>query len=488
MLIGSLLCALASVAAASDVFEWTDANFDENVKKHEIVLGEFYAPWCGHCKKLAPEYEKAATKLAKNDPPVALAKVDCTVEKATCDKLGVSGFPTLKIFRNGELSSDYDGPREADGIVKFMRGQVGPSSKELKSLAELDKFIGGEEYSVVGFFKEESKLRDSFQKVADTERDRYRFAHTSDPKVIAKFGYTDDIIVFAPKKLSNKFEDDVRQYDGNYDTDKIKKFLSTEMHGLCGIRTRDTIASFSQPRIVVYYAIDYVKDPKGTQYWRNRVLKVASEFKRKLTFAVSDRHDFNHELEEYGLGDKKDVKDKPLVAAQSATGEKYPMTDEFSIENLQKFAQAVLDGKIEAYMKSEPIPEDNDSGVRVVVGKNFKDIVNQDKDVLVEFYAPWCGHCKKLTPIFDELAEKLADEDGVIIAKMDATANDVPPLFNVQGFPTLYFAKKDQKTSPVQYQGGRELDDFIKYLARESTNELKGWNRDGTKKKQKKEL
>jgi protein disulfide isomerase family A protein 3 len=69
----------------------------------------------------------------------------------------------------------------------------------------------------------------------------------------------------------------------------------------------------------------------------------------------------------------------------------------------------------------------------VVVAKNFRDIVNQDKDVLVEFYAPWCGHCKKLTPIFDELAEKMAGEDGIIIAKMDATANDVPPLYNVQG-------------------------------------------------------
>jgi protein disulfide isomerase family A protein 3 len=53
-------------------------------------------------------------------------------------------------------------------------------------------------------------------------------------------------------------------------------------------------------------------------------------------------------------------------------------------------------------------------------------------------------------------------------------------------FPTLYFSKKDQKASPVQYQGGRELDDFIKYLARESTTELKGWDRDGKKKKQKK--
>lgn len=136
---------------------------------------------------------------------MALAKVDCTAEKATCDRFGVSGFPTLKIFRNGEMSADYDGPRETDGIVKvrlgfvstrfvisnlvqYMRGQVGPSSKELTSVADIEKFIDNEEHAVIGFFKEDSKLRDSFQKVADTERDRFRFAHTTNGAVCEKYG------------------------------------------------------------------------------------------------------------------------------------------------------------------------------------------------------------------------------------------------------------------------------------------------------------
>ena len=182
---------LASLAAASDVLELGDATFEDQVKEHEIILMEFYAPWCGHCKRLAPEYEKAATKLKSNDPPVALGKVDCTSDKATCDKFGVSGFPTLKIFRNGELSSDYEGPREADGIIKFMRGQVGPSSKELNTVADLEKFIANEEHSVIGFFPEDSKLKDSFQKVADTERDRYRFAHTAAKAILDKYNFNE---------------------------------------------------------------------------------------------------------------------------------------------------------------------------------------------------------------------------------------------------------------------------------------------------------
>jgi len=56
-------------------------------------------------------------------------------------------------------------------------------------------------------------------------------------------------------------------------------------------------------------------------------------------------------------------------------------------------------------LKSEEIPAHNDEPVKVLVGKNFEEIVyDETKDVLVEFYAPWCGHCKSLAPKYDELA------------------------------------------------------------------------------------
>lgn len=126
----------------------------------------------------------------------------------------------------------------------------------------------------------------------------------------------------------------------------------------------------------------------------------------------------------------------------------------FSIEALDKFVQNVLDGVLEPYLKSEPIPSSNDEPVKVAVAKNFDEVViNNNKDTLIEFYAPWCGHCKKLAPAYDELAQKLADED-VAIVKMDATANDVPPPYEVRGFPTLYWAPKDSKDSPRKYEVG----------------------------------
>lgn len=105
-------------AAEEDVLDLTDNDFSTRVGESETTLVMFYAPWCGHCKRIKPEYAKAAELLRGDDPAIGLAKVDCTEGgKDICTKFGVSGYPTLKIFRNGEFSQDYNGPREAGNYL-----------------------------------------------------------------------------------------------------------------------------------------------------------------------------------------------------------------------------------------------------------------------------------------------------------------------------------------------------------------------------------
>lgn len=105
------LLGAAALASASDVHDLKQATFNDFIKEHDLVLAEFFAPWCGHCKALVPEYEEAATTLKEKDIP--LAKVDCTEEADLCKEYGVEGYPTIKVFRGPDNVQPYSGQRKA---------------------------------------------------------------------------------------------------------------------------------------------------------------------------------------------------------------------------------------------------------------------------------------------------------------------------------------------------------------------------------------
>jgi protein disulfide-isomerase A6 len=109
------------------------------------------------------------------------------------------------------------------------------------------------------------------------------------------------------------------------------------------------------------------------------------------------------------------------------------------------------------------------SSVTILTPSNFDSVVlDPTKDVFVEFYAPWCGHCKRLAPIWEKLASIYKNEPGVVIANVDADAHkDLGTKYDVSGFPTLVYFQSDDKKGE-RYNGGRELADFIEYINKEA--------------------
>lgn len=83
------ILAIHAFEEEDNVLILTDSNFDEALVRYEFILVKFYAPWCGHCKKLAPEYAKAAKALKNADPAVALAKVDATQNQEIAQRFSI---------------------------------------------------------------------------------------------------------------------------------------------------------------------------------------------------------------------------------------------------------------------------------------------------------------------------------------------------------------------------------------------------------------
>jgi len=159
-----LLCGLAAILLASAVsavaVDLTPDNVDDFIGGSAPALVEFYAPWCGHCKALKPEWE-IVEKAFKAESKVVIAKCDADAHRSVASPHGVTGFPTIMYFEAGSTSGEkYSGGRTAKDIVAWINNEAGvngfireePSEVVTITEANFDTFVGGDADVLVEFY------------------------------------------------------------------------------------------------------------------------------------------------------------------------------------------------------------------------------------------------------------------------------------------------------------------------------------------------
>lgn len=392
--------------------------------------------------------------------------VSCTVETELCEQQGVQGYPTIKVFRGIDLSSPYQGQRKSDAIVSYMIKQSLPAVSLLDKESH-DEFTKADKVVLVAYFNADDKESNTtYTTVAESLRDSYLFGATSDVSLAEAAGVKAPALV-----LYKTFDEGKDVYSGKFEVEKIVEFAKVSSTPLIGEVGPETYAGYMDAGIpLAYIFVDNDADKaKYSQLFKSH----AEKFKGKINFATIDAVAYGAHAGNLNLEQKW-----PAFSIQETTkNQKFPFDQakEFSEKALAQFVEDFAAGKLEPSIKSEPVPEKQDGPVHVVVAHNYKQIVNDsEKDVLVEFYAPWCGHCKNLAPKYEELGGLYFNNPDfaskVVVAKVDATTNDVP--IEIQGFPTIKLFPAGAKDSPVDYSGSRTVEDLAKFIKEHGTHKV----------------
>ncbi|XP_068226694.1 protein disulfide-isomerase isoform X2 [Palaemon carinicauda] len=444
----------------------TKGNFKTALEENEFVLVEFYAPWCGHCKALAPEYVKAAAKLVEKGSDIKLAKVDATEETELSEEHGVRGYPTLKFFRNGK-PIDYGGGRQADDIVNWLLKKTGPPAKALATVDEAKAFIEDNPVVVVGFFKDQNSPGAKQFLAAASATDDHPFGITSEDVLFTDYEASDESII-----LFKNFDEGKNVYEGEITEDGVTQFVTANSLPLVVDFNHETASKIFGGEIKSHLLIFLSKEAGHYDTHMEAAMAAAKGFKGQVLFVTinTDEEDHSRILEFFGMK-KEEVPGLRIIKLEEDMAKYKPDTYDLSESGLTSFVQSFLDGKLKQHLLSQDVPEDWDKEpVKVLVSSNFDEVVfDKSKDVLVEFYAPWCGHCKQLAPIFDQLGEKFKEHDSILIGKMDATANELEHT-KIQSFPTLKLYKKETN-EVVDYNGARTLEALTDFLEGKSADE-----------------
>ncbi|XP_076146523.1 protein disulfide-isomerase TMX3-like [Alosa pseudoharengus] len=336
----SLVCAvlfLSSVVVA--LVEDLDDSFKDK-RMDDVWIVDFYAPWCGYCKKLEPVWHDVGAELKSSGSPVRVGKMDATAYSGMASEFGVRGYPTIKLLK-GDMAYNYKGPRTKDDIIEFANRVAGPAVRPLPSKQMFEHVMKRHDVLFV-YIGGESPLKEKYIEVA-SELIVYTYFFSALEDVLPETVTLPELPSVVVFKDGSYFT-----YD-QYEDGSLSSWVNRErFQGYLPIDGFTLYELGETGKLVAIAIIDEKEHAEDSTRLKNLIQRVSTEyrdhFNRDFQFGHMEGNDYINGLI---MGEVT----VPSVIILNTSNEQYflPTESMDTIEKLVNFINSVLDGTAPAY-------------------------------------------------------------------------------------------------------------------------------------------
>ena len=454
----SLQLAPSSFPKEKQIMVLTDNTVKDAEDSFDFIFVLFYALWSERSLELIDQFEKNIDALIEEYPQIAFAKVDAIYNKDYYNKYDTSGYPSMILVSKGKQIGSFTGSITPSELIPWLDDRALPAVIPIDTMKRYMKYYNRiEDVPLFVYFGYEYNEFKEIEKIANDHIKEFTFANVKDKALIAQLNGKENSI-----KLYKKYDESEVVLKSPITYEKLVSFANTYAHPIImnySAKAREYI--FDKNHSGLLFLVN--NDNKMTEMIAT-VSKTTREKIQTVVVNVSDSaaKTFQRQLQ---------MRKIPCVLlVDLRLHPRMYLIENQSTEEIIKFVNDWYGGKVpKKYLR---IPGELKGTVYTVTEKTFsKEVIDNDKDVFVKFFAPWCGHCKKMAPKFEELAERLNKNEKLQLVEIDATANKIEGI-NINSYPTLMMYPSGKKSSPVKYSGEYSVSAMEAFVKQQATNKV----------------
>ena len=473
---------------------FSDLTYEEALKEYQYVLISAYAEWCIKCQSIEEELQKISEYFENNyeSPEIVFGIIYGSYNYDYMKRFNIQGYPSLSLFSGNNKISDYNDLYKTEFIITWIRKIILPSIQPIYDQITFNYLLLQTHINkVIAYFGNDKNIIKELE-LSNLSHKKFTFCQVLNKDIYNKYNVSEnDIILF-------KSDDELNytlKYPFNYE--KLEKFIYKYSHKLIKpLYYHNIKRHFSKKKNLLLFISKFLNRQQEKKVIPNYE-KICKQIRDKIQCVSSlyDKRDIDklrkyvptqgnplrsqrRNEQEYELERQKadliinlydslkinEINQTEVCLIDLSDNDIYVYNIEYNEYKIIDFVNKWYNNNL---INETKIKIDNFIKNYVILSNQNKfnnDVINNEFNVIVKFFAPWCGFCKKLNPIYESLAKYYKDKKKKIkFIEIDSTKNEINGI-NIDSYPTIYFFQKNNKNNPIIYIGENSYNELMKFI------------------------